>query len=316
MKWAAEEKLRLIIWGGADAWRMAGELAAAGVPVIVEAPLDLPIREDDAYDAQFANAAVLDRAGVRVVFNEGGGDSSNVRNLPQHAATAAAFGFPREKAIAAITLEPAKLLGVDARVGSLEAGKDATFILTDGDLLDLRSRVVAAYLDGQLARAHRQAEEALRALQEPSEAAGAGFGRGAMSFLGFLFKEEPTHYAYDDLVRDGKTSWTGVKNPLAQKHLRSVKKGDRIFFYHTGDEKSVVGIAKAAGDAYPDPKDKDGKLYAVDVVPVKKLARPVTLAEIKAAPVFKDFALVRISRLSVMPVSDKEWAAIEKLAGR
>jgi imidazolonepropionase-like amidohydrolase len=149
VKWAAEEKLRLIIWGGADAWRMAGELAAAGVPVIVEAPLDLPIRADDAYDAQFANAAVLDRAGVRVAFNEGGGDSSNVRNLPQHAATAAAFGLPREKAIAAITLEPAKLLGVDARVGSLEAGKDATFIVTDGDLLDLRSHVVAAYLDGR-----------------------------------------------------------------------------------------------------------------------------------------------------------------------
>jgi predicted RNA-binding protein with PUA-like domain len=134
--------------------------------------------------------------------------------------------------------------------------------------------------------------------------------------MNFLFKEEPTHYAYEDLVRDGKTSWTGVKNPLAQKHLRSVKKGDRIFYYHTGDEKSVVGIAKAAGDAYPDPKDKAGKLYAVDVLPVKKLPRPVTLAEIKAAPAFKDFALVRISRLSVMPVSEKEWAAIEKMAER
>ena len=132
--------------------------------------------------------------------------------------------------------------------------------------------------------------------------------------MNFLFKEEPAHYAYDDLVRDGKTSWTGVKNPLAQKHLRSVKKGDRIFFYHTGDEKAVVGIAKAGGDAYPDPKDRSGKLHAVDVVPVKKLPRPVTLAEIKASPAFRDFPLVRISRLSVMPVSEKEWAAIEKLA--
>ena len=132
--------------------------------------------------------------------------------------------------------------------------------------------------------------------------------------MNFLFKEEPTHYSYDDLVRDGKTSWTGVKNPLAQKHLRSVKRGDRIFYYHTGDEKAVVGIAKAANDAYPDPKDTSGKLHAVDVVPVKKLPRPVTLAEIKASAAFRDFPLVRISRLSVMPVSDREWDGIEKRA--
>jgi predicted RNA-binding protein with PUA-like domain len=130
----------------------------------------------------------------------------------------------------------------------------------------------------------------------------------------WLFKEEPTHYAYDDLVRDGRTSWTGVKNPLAQKHLRSVKKGDRIFYYHTGDEKAVVAIAKAAGDAYADPKGSSGKLYAVDVLPVKKLPRPVSLAEIKAKRAFQDFPLVRISRLSVMPVSDREWAEIERMA--
>jgi predicted RNA-binding protein with PUA-like domain len=132
--------------------------------------------------------------------------------------------------------------------------------------------------------------------------------------MNWLFKEEPSHYGYEDLVRDGKTRWSGVKNPLAQKHLRAVKKGDPIFYYHTGDEKSVVAIARAAGDAYPDPGDPSGKLYAVDVVPVKKLRRPVTLAEIKAKPVFKDFPLVRISRLSVMPVSDREWAEIEKMA--
>src|SRR5229473_2607026 len=78
------------------------------------------------------------------------------------------------------------------------------------------------------------------------------------AFMNWLFKEEPIHYSYDDLVRDGKTSWTGVKNALAQKHLRSVKKGDRVFYYHTGDEKAVVGIAKAASDAYPDPKDRSG----------------------------------------------------------
>ena len=95
----------------------------------------------------------------------------------------------------------------------------------------------------------------------------------------WLFKEEPTHYGYDALVKDGKTSWSGVRNPVAQKHLRSVKKGDRIFYYHTGNEKAVVAIAKAASDAYPDPADKTGKLHAVDVVPAGKLKRPVTLAE-------------------------------------
>jgi predicted RNA-binding protein with PUA-like domain len=132
--------------------------------------------------------------------------------------------------------------------------------------------------------------------------------------MNWLFKEEPTHYSFDMFTKDKKTVWSGVKNPLAQKHLRAVKKGDRIFYYHTGDEKSVVGIAKALGDAYPDPNDKTGKASVVDVGPVKKLARPVTLAEIKADKAFADFPLVRISRLSVMPVTDAEWARIEKLA--
>jgi len=132
--------------------------------------------------------------------------------------------------------------------------------------------------------------------------------------MNWLFKEEPTHYSFDALVKDKKAVWSGVRNPLAQKHLRSVKKGDAIFYYHTGDEKSVVGIARAMGDAYPDPGDKTGKAAVVDVAPVKKLARPVALAEIKADPAFKDFALVRISRLSVMPVSAAEWRRIEKLS--
>ena len=130
----------------------------------------------------------------------------------------------------------------------------------------------------------------------------------------WLFKEEPTHYGYDALVKDGKTSWSGVRNPVAQKHLRSVKKGDRIFYYHTGNEKAVVAIAKAASDAYPDPADKTGKLHAVDVVPAGKLKRPVTLAEIKADKAFAGFELVRIPRLSVMPVAEKLWARIEALA--
>ena len=132
----------------------------------------------------------------------------------------------------------------------------------------------------------------------------------------YLFKEEPSSYSYDEFAKDGHVTWTGVKNPVAQKNLRSVKKGDLVFFYHTGDEKSVVGIAKALGDAYPDPADKAGKASVVDVAPVEKLPRPVTLAEMKADAGFKDFALVRISRLSVMPVSDAEWARIEKMAGR
>jgi predicted RNA-binding protein with PUA-like domain len=132
--------------------------------------------------------------------------------------------------------------------------------------------------------------------------------------MNWLFKEEPTHYSYDDLVRDGKTTWTGVRNPLAQKHLRSVAKGDRIFFYHTGDQKSVIGVMKATGAAYPDPADQTGKLFAVDVAPVKKLKTPVTLASIKADKAFASFALVRMSRLSVMPVNEEEWARIEKMS--
>jgi len=131
--------------------------------------------------------------------------------------------------------------------------------------------------------------------------------------MNFLFKEEPEHYAYDQLVKDGKTSWSGVRNPVAQRHLRSVKKGDRIFYYHTGKEKAVVAVAKAAGAAYPDPADKSATLFAVDIVPVKKLNRPVTLAEIKADKAFGAFELVRIPRLSVMPVPDSLWQRIERM---
>lgn len=132
--------------------------------------------------------------------------------------------------------------------------------------------------------------------------------------MNWLFKEEPTHYSFDELVKDKQTVWSGVKNALAQKHLHSVRKGERIFYYHTGDEKAVVGIAKALGNAYPDPADPSGKQAVVDVAPVKKLARPVTLAEIKADRAFKNFPLVRIARLSVMPVTDAEWVRVEELA--
>ena len=134
--------------------------------------------------------------------------------------------------------------------------------------------------------------------------------------MNWLFKEESTHYSFDDLAKDKRTTWSGVKNPLAQRHLHAVRKGDRIFYYHTGDEKSVVGIEQALGDAYPDPDDTTGKQAVVDVAPVKKLPRAVRLAEIKADAAFKDFPLVRISRLSVMPVTDAEWTRVEKLASK
>jgi len=132
--------------------------------------------------------------------------------------------------------------------------------------------------------------------------------------MNWLFKEEPSNYSYDDLARDGRTSWTGVRNPLAQKHLRAVGKGDRIFFYHTGDEKAVVGIAKAAAPSYPNPTEKSGKPYAVDVLPLRTLKQPVTLAAVKADKSFASFALTRVPRLSVMPVTDDEWDRIEAMA--
>jgi predicted RNA-binding protein with PUA-like domain len=135
-----------------------------------------------------------------------------------------------------------------------------------------------------------------------------------MAAMNWLFKEEPANYNFDALVKDKKTVWSGVKNPLAQKHLHAVKKGDRIFYYHTGNEKAVVGIAKALADAYPDPQDATARLAVVDVGPVKKLARPVTLSEIKGDAAFATFPLVRISRLSVMPVTDAEWKRIEAKA--
>ena len=135
-----------------------------------------------------------------------------------------------------------------------------------------------------------------------------------MAAMNWLFKEEPSHYSFDALVKDKSTVWSGVRNPVAQRNLHDVKKNDRIFYYHTGDEKSVIGIAKALGDAYADPDDPSGKSAVVDVGPVKKLPRPVTLKEIKADPFFKNFALVRISRLSVMPVTDAEWERIVRMA--
>src|SRR5262245_66239957 len=122
--------------------------------------------------------------------------------------------------------------------------------------------------------------------------------------MNWLVKEEPTHYGFDALVKDKTAAWSGVRNALAQKHLRAIKKGDRIFYYHTGDEKAVVGVAKALSDPYPDPEDKTGKYVAVDVAPVKRRPRPVTLAEIKADPALTDFTPARIARLPRGHVTD------------
>src|SRR4030095_6504110 len=130
----------------------------------------------------------------------------------------------------------------------------------------------------------------------------------------WLVQKEPDHYGFDQLVRDRKTVWAGVRNPLAQKHLQSIRRGDRIFYYHTGKQKAVVAVAKAARDTYPDPADDSGKLFVVEIVPEKALGRPVTLAEIKADTSFASFPLVRMSRLSVMPVTGAEWKRIEAMS--
>ncbi len=130
----------------------------------------------------------------------------------------------------------------------------------------------------------------------------------------YLVKEEPETYTYSEFARDRGTTWSGVKNPLAQKHLRAIRRGDLVLYYHTGAEKAVVGIAKAAGDAYPDPADAAGKAHVVDLVPVRKLKRPVTLAAVKADRRFDGCPLTYLPRLSVMPVSDREWAAIMELS--
>lgn len=130
----------------------------------------------------------------------------------------------------------------------------------------------------------------------------------------WLFKTEPDCYSYANLERDGKTIWDGVSNALAQKHLRAIKPGDRVFFYHTGKEKAIVGIMQVTAAPSPDPSDESGKLVAVQVKPVRKLKRPVTLAEIKAEKAFADWELVRMSRLSVMPVSEERWKQIEEMS--
>jgi len=130
----------------------------------------------------------------------------------------------------------------------------------------------------------------------------------------WLFKTEPSAYSYADLVAAGRATWDGVKNPLALKHMASVKPGDPVFIYHTGDEKAVVGVAVAVGRPYADPKKKDPKLLVVDLEPQRALPAPVTLAAIKGSKSFAGFDLVRLPRLSVMPVAEEHAREIERLA--
>jgi predicted RNA-binding protein with PUA-like domain len=131
----------------------------------------------------------------------------------------------------------------------------------------------------------------------------------------WLVKEEPDNYPFAEFLKDGTTVWSGVRNPVAQKNLRTMKPGDKVFYYHTGKEKAVVGIARVTSDPRLDPADKAGKLVVVDLAADQALAQPVTLAEVKAVKAFADFALVRLPRLSVMPVTDEQWAWIAKKGG-
>ena len=132
----------------------------------------------------------------------------------------------------------------------------------------------------------------------------------------FLFKTEPTEYSYADLAAKGAGVWDGVRNPVALRNMREVAKGDRVFVYHTGAEKAVVGIARAASLAYPDPKQPvASSLSVIDLTPVKALSQPVSLAALKAESEFASSPLVRQGRLSVVPLTPKQAAIIERLGG-
>ena len=131
----------------------------------------------------------------------------------------------------------------------------------------------------------------------------------------WLLKTETSDYSYADLSRDGKTVWDGVSNNLALKHLRNMKAGDLAFLYHTGKERALVGIADVISDPYPDPKKNDPKLAVVDVKARKELPQSVSLAEVKADSEFSDFLLVRLPRLSVMPVTPSQWNRLLAMAG-
>jgi predicted RNA-binding protein with PUA-like domain len=132
----------------------------------------------------------------------------------------------------------------------------------------------------------------------------------------WLLKTEPGAYAYADLERDGATVWDGVSNNAALIHIRNMRPGDLALIYHTGDERQAVGLAEVASAPYPDPRLGDPKLVVVDIKPLGRLPRPVTLAAIKADQEFADFALVRQGRLSVVPVTSEQWRKLLGMAGK
>jgi predicted RNA-binding protein with PUA-like domain len=129
----------------------------------------------------------------------------------------------------------------------------------------------------------------------------------------WLFKEEPDHYNFADLERDGTTLWDGVVNNLARQHLRQVRRGDRVLYYHTGKEKAVIGEMEVVSDPQTDPTDLDPKAVAVRVKPVRRLQHPVSLTRIKTDPQLADWDLVRLPRLSVLPVSAAQWKRVIEL---
>src|SRR5436309_2873183 len=133
----------------------------------------------------------------------------------------------------------------------------------------------------------------------------------------WLLKTEPEDFSWDDQVKRGAKGepWSGVRNFTARRHLKAMKKGERAFFYHTGDQKQVVGIVEVIRESYPDPTDDKGIFVMVDVKAVKPLPKPVTLAAVKAAPRLKDMALVKYSRLSVQPVGAQEWKTMCAMGG-
>ena len=131
----------------------------------------------------------------------------------------------------------------------------------------------------------------------------------------WLVKSEPSSYSWEQLEKDKQTAWTGVRNYAARLHLRNMKKGDEVFFYHSNEGTDIVGIAKVIKEAYSDPTTDDDRWVAVDLKGHKKLKNPVTLDTIKKDKRLASMALVRIGRLSVQPVTDKEWAAVMELAG-
>ena len=170
--WAMKRRLKMVLAGGRDAWRVAGLLADNRIPVAYEHVFTQPVRDTDAYDTHFSAPAVLARAGVKVSFTDGTDrfGASNIRNVPYAAAQAVAFGLPRDEAIKGLTLHPAELLGLADRLGSLETGKDATFFAADGDILDLRANVVRMWIGGRevsLESRHTRLYERYRSRPKP-----------------------------------------------------------------------------------------------------------------------------------------------------